>query len=187
MNLSSRLVLLLLTAPLASAPGAEGAGSAEPLTGAEWARLVYVLGERGSDPAVLLEASSAEVLLGDARFLTSTALSSGRLRELLGRGARLLEKLRAWRAKNVWLLTQLDPDYPALLTERLGSGAPTVLFGVGPRALFTRRPLVGAVGPNVASARQMSETTRIAESARNAGATLVARRRHRESGRHDRA
>lgn len=173
MNLSSRLVLLLLTAPLASAPGAEAAGSAEPLTGAEWARLVYVLGERGSDPAVLLEASSAEVFLGDARFLTSTALSSGRLRELLGRGACLLEKLRAWRAKNVWLLTQLDPDYPALLTERLGSGAPTVLFGVGPRALFTRRPLVGAVGPNVASARQMSETTRIAQSARNAGATLV--------------
>lgn len=173
MNLSSRLVLLLLTAPLAPASGVEAAGSAEPLTGAEWARLVYALGERGSNPGVLLDASSAEVLLGDARFLTSTALSSGRLRELLGRGARLLEKLRAWRAENVWLLTQIDPDYPALLTERLGSSAPTVLFGVGPRALFTRRPLIGAVGPNVASARQMPETTRIAALTREAGATLV--------------
>lgn len=171
MNLSSRLVLLLLTAPLAPASEVEAAGSAEPLTGAEWARLVYVLGERGSDPAALLEESSAEMLLGDARFLTLTALSSGRLRELLGRGARLLEKLRAWRAENVWLLTQVDPDYPTLLTERLGSSAPTVLFGVGPRALFTRRPLIGAVGPNVASARQMPETTRIAALAREAGAT----------------
>lgn len=173
MNLSSRLVLLLLTAPLAPASGVEAAGSAEPLTGAEWARLVYALGERGSNPGVLLDASSAEVLLGDARFLTATALSSGRLRELLGRGARLLEKLRAWRAENVWLLTQLDPDYPAILTERLGSSAPTVLFGVGPRALFTRQPLIGAVGPNVASARQMPETTRIAALTREAGATLV--------------
>lgn len=171
MNLSSRLVLLLLTAPLAPASEVEAAGSAEPLTGAEWARLVYVLGERGSDPAALLDESSAEMLLGDARFLTLTALSSGRLRELLGRGARLLEKLRAWRAENVWLLTQVDPDYPTLLTERLGSSAPTVLFGVGPRALFTRRPLIGAVGPNVASARQMPETTRIAALAREAGAT----------------
>lgn len=171
MNLSSRLVLLLLTAPLAPASEVEAAGSAEPLTGAEWARLVYVLGERGSDPAALLEESSAEMLLGDARFLTLTALSSGRLRELLGRGARLLEKLRAWRAENVWLLTQVDPDYPTLLAERLGSAAPTVLFGVGPRALFTRRPLIGAVGPNVASARQMPETTRIAALAREAGAT----------------
>ena len=171
MNLSSRLVLLLLTAPLAPASEVEAAGSAEPLTGAEWARLVYVLGERGSDPAALLEESSAEMLLGDARFLTLTALSSGRLRELLGRGARLLEKLRAWRAENVWLLTQVDPDYPTLLAERLGSSAPTVLFGVGPRALFTERPLIGAVGPNVASARQMPETTRIAALAREAGAT----------------
>ncbi len=171
MNLSSRLVLLLLTAPLAPASEVEAAGSAEPLTGAEWARLVYVLGERGSDPAALLDESSAEMLLGDARFLTLTALSSGRLRELLGRGARLLEKLRAWRAENVWLLTQVDPDYPTLLAERLGSAAPTVLFGVGPRALFTRRPLIGAVGPNVASARQMPETTRIAALAREAGAT----------------
>lgn len=171
MNLSSRLVLLLLTAPLAPASEVEAAGSAEPLTGAEWARLVYVLGERGSDPAALLEESSAEMLLGDARFLTLTALSSGRLRELLGRGPRLLEKLRAWRAENVWLLTQVDPDYPTLLAERLGSSAPTVLFGVGPRALFTERPLIGAVGPNVASARQMPETTRIAALAREAGAT----------------
>lgn len=171
MNLSSRLVLLLLTAPLAPASEVEAAGSAEPLTGAEWARLVYVLGERGSDPAALLDESSAEMLLGDARFLTLTALSSGRLRELLGRGPRLLEKLRAWRAENVWLLTQVDPDYPTLLSERLGAAAPTVLFGVGPRALFTERPLIGAVGPNVASARQMPETTRIAALAREAGAT----------------
>lgn len=96
---------------------------AEPLLAGE----VWALLDAVEQPGALLGASAAAI--GEA--LGTGGPDPVRLARLLDPGVGLAVRLAALADQGVWALTAVERTYPMRLRDRLGAGAPAVLWGVG--------------------------------------------------------
>lgn len=147
----SSLAALLLTQRLLDTPAA-------PLKSSEYWSLLEAVG----DPAELLGRSSEEI-----RELADVAADvAERAATLLDAATLFAIRLDEAEQSGLHLISSLDADYPARLTDRLGQGAPPLLYAVGdPKLLET--DLLGIVG-----SRDVSDAG--TEIAKDAAATAVA-------------
>ena len=148
--------------------GRSDSRNAKPLSSREWTRLAIWLKNHGSDPAGLLK-GDLEILLDG--WLDHT-VSVARLQALLGRGAALGLALERWQRAGLWVLTRSDPDYPERLRRRLGSEAPTVLFGCGNKSLLNRGG-IAVVGSRTASEEDLIFTVELGKDAALQGYSIV--------------
>jgi predicted Rossmann fold nucleotide-binding protein DprA/Smf involved in DNA uptake len=116
-----------------------------------WDRLAGRLGEVGADPAELVSMSAAEI----ERRLMIPAVEAERLRLLLARSGQLAIELERLESRGIWVTTLGDLDYPARLRQRLGAGAPPLLYGSGPQVLLDS-PGVAIVGSRDAAAEGLT-------------------------------
>ena len=107
----------------------------KPLTPTEWNGIAQLI--RDSEmprPGALLGRTADDL----ATVLSLPANTAHRLADLLGRGGQLALELERLSNRGIWLLTRNDDEYPSKLRQRLGSGAPPLLFGAGSRSLLSR-------------------------------------------------
>jgi predicted Rossmann fold nucleotide-binding protein DprA/Smf involved in DNA uptake len=118
---------------------------ARPLKAAELWPLLEAVG----DPSTLLGRDAA-----DLRAVLPPDLDADRVATLLGSGLALAARLSELDDRGVWALTPFDPDFPAALHDRLGTGTPPVLYGAGEPALLGGDGIgiVGSRSPSEASA-----------------------------------
>ena len=90
----------------------------------------------------------------------------------LDRAGQLTFELDRLRSRGVWVVTIADEPYPGILRERLGSGAPPVLFGSGPPEMLITRG-IAVVGSREADAEAISFTEGLAGGAARGGATVI--------------
>lgn len=102
---------------------------ADPLTVAEYGRLVQWLISRNLRPAQLLE-------VGASTDLVDAKLEPGRIRALLGRGAAMALASEKWLRSGLWIVSRSDEDYPRRLKKKLGYEAPALLYGAGQAELL---------------------------------------------------
>lgn len=128
----SSLAALLLTQRLVETPAA-------PLKASEYWSLL----ERVGDPAVLLgrEASAVAAAMGPGADQTL----AGRIAHRMGAGASFALELENAELAGLRVIGSVDDGYPVALVERLGRGAPPLLYVAGDPELLTR-PLIGIVG-----------------------------------------
>lgn len=94
-----------------------------------------------SRPAGLAGKSAQEL----TEALPIAAPDAERIVRLLDRGGRMAMELDGLFSRGMWVVTRVDPHYPARLRETLKHQAPTVLFGAGPIEAL-RRSGVAVVG-----------------------------------------
>jgi len=147
-------VVLLACSGLAAKRGS----SVKPLGPKGWASLrTRAL---GADIELAdLPGMSAADLEGRLRVSPEKAVQ---LADLLGRHGQLAFEQERLERLGMWWVTVEDDDYPGILVERLGDGAPPVLFGLG------HRDLIGRKGLAVVGSRDA--TTDALEVARECGA-----------------
>lgn len=142
------LAALLLTQRLAETPVA-------PLKASEyWAVLDAV-----DDPARLLGAGTSDV----ATVLGVDAAFSERVVALLDAATALAFRLEELEQTGLRVAASVDPDYPRVLVERLGSNAPPLLYLAGDSTLLST-DLLGVVGSRDVGA-QGGEVAKVAASA----------------------
>ena len=108
----------------------------------EWTDLVVSLHrDRGVTPREILGRNAAQLV---AEFGIQGNLAA-RLEELLLGLASVGMELERLDSAGIWTLTRGDEDYPRIWKRKLGSLAPPVLFGAGPRAALAA-DLVAIVG-----------------------------------------
>ena len=158
--------ILLLTAPLIAG---RGKPSADPLTAGEYRRLARRLRELHREPADLLD-RGADALLKEC----GSHPDATRLDRLLGRGFLLSQAVERWRTRAIWVVSRADAGYPQRLKNRLGEGAPPVLYGCGDASILD------AGGLAVVGSRNVNET--LIEYTEDAGRLAAASRRAVISG-----
>ncbi len=127
---------LALDAPaiilLCTSVGAERAPGVKPLGPVTWSRLDEALRRQSfQGPRNLIGLAADEI----ARSLgVEEEVAAGYVR-LLSRSGQLAFELDRLRSRGIWVVTIVDDAYPAVLRNRLESGAPPVLFGSGPAAI----------------------------------------------------
>jgi predicted Rossmann fold nucleotide-binding protein DprA/Smf involved in DNA uptake len=127
------LATVLLCSHLALPKGERA--DARPLSPSQWHSLLDKLrASSWEEPGDLLEHSAAEI----SETLGLKPESAERIVRLLDRGGQLAFELERLESQGIWVLTEAEEGYPALLTERLGEQAPPVLFGAGPIDLLSR-------------------------------------------------
>ncbi len=124
------LTALLLTQRLVDTPAA-------PLKASEY----WTLLDRVRDPAALLGLDSAAI----ARTAGVDAPLADRLAELLDAASAFAFRLDEAEQSGLRLIASVDDDYPRTLVDRLGRGAPPLLYVVGDPVLL-RADLLGIVG-----------------------------------------
>ena len=135
-----------------------------PLRASElWPLLVSI-----DDPTRLLGRPAAD-LTAD---LGIEAHQADRIARLLDSGLALAVRLDSLHERGIWTLTPFDAAYPALLRDRLGSGAPPVLYGAGDAALLQALG-VGIVGSRETSAAGLDVARAAAAVAVGAGRPVV--------------
>jgi predicted Rossmann fold nucleotide-binding protein DprA/Smf involved in DNA uptake len=145
------LTALLLTQRLVDTPAA-------PLKASEY----WALLDRVSDPAALLGLDAVAI----ARAAEVDTALAERLAELLDAASAFAFRLDEAEQSGLRLISSVDDDYPTALVERLGRGAPPLLYAVGDPALL-RADLLGVVG-----SRDVGQAG--ADMAREAAAAAVA-------------
>ena len=143
-------------------------GEVRPYGPRAWDRLAGRLGEVGVDPAEILSMSAPEI----ERTLMIPAAEGERLRYLLARSGQLAIELERLESRGIWVTTLGDADYPVRLRQRLGTSAPPLLYGSGPRAL-PGSPGVAIVGSRDADAAALEFTERLAVKAAAEGLAVV--------------
>ncbi len=111
--------------------------SAAPLKASEYWDLL----DRVSDPAALLGLDSAAI----ARAAGVDSALGDRLAELLDAASAFAFRLDEAEQSGLRLLSSVDDDYPRVLVDRLGRGAPPLIYAAGDPALL-RTDLLGIVG-----------------------------------------
>jgi predicted Rossmann fold nucleotide-binding protein DprA/Smf involved in DNA uptake len=116
---------------------AAGDRSTKPLSPTDWSGLSASLKVAGMRPRDLLglDAESIAARLGIGMD------PAGRLSALMSRGGQLALELERLESLGIWVISQVDDDYPADLVGRLGRTAPPVLFGSGPRSALNERSI----------------------------------------------
>ena len=154
MPVASADVVLLVCSGLAAKRGT----SAKPLGPKGWVSLRDRARGAGI-PLADLPGMSATYIEGRMRVAPEKA---AQLAELLSRHGQLAFEQERLQRLGMWWTTVEDPDYPRLLSERLGDGAPPVLFGLG------SREFIGGDGLAVVGSREAPVAA--IEFARQAGA-----------------
>ena len=127
--------ILLLTAPLLAGrvPPTDGSpdeAAPKPLAPAEYRDLAGRLHAAGRRPADLLDPGAADI----ARQC-GAVIGSERLEGLLARGFLLSQSVERWRTRAIWVRSRADAGYPQRWAQRLGRGAPPLLYGCGDPAI----------------------------------------------------
>jgi DNA processing protein len=114
-----------------------GDRSAKPLSPTDWSGLSASLKAAEMRPRDLLglDADSIATRLGIG-IDPATRLSA-----LMSRGGQLALELERLESLGIWVISQVDDDYPADLVGRLGRTAPPVLFGSGPRSALNEQSI----------------------------------------------
>jgi predicted Rossmann fold nucleotide-binding protein DprA/Smf involved in DNA uptake len=102
-----------------------------PLSLMEYNRLAHWLRNSGYSPKDLVEGRALQALTDNPGVMDDIP----RLKHLLGRGASLAFAVERWTNKGIWLVCRSDEAYPKRLRSHLGSEAPPILYGIGPREL----------------------------------------------------
>jgi predicted Rossmann fold nucleotide-binding protein DprA/Smf involved in DNA uptake len=119
-----------------------------PLSGSEWRQLAPKIRDSSLQrPGALLGADASMI----SSELCMEPQDSARLVGLLSRGGQFAIELEQLESRGIWALARSEDAYPARLRDRLGLGAPPVLFGVGPREVLT------TVGIAVVGSRDATE------------------------------
>ncbi len=134
------------------------------LSPSQWHRFSTALADAGLAPADVFAPGFDPA--GVAPDLAQT------VRDLLADAARATVTAADLENKGIWTLTIVDDDYPAALTERLGSRAPPVICGAGSIALLAERG-IGIVGSRNVTEEGAAAATDIARLAGEAGHTVV--------------
>jgi len=114
---------------------------AEPLRAAEYWAVLDACATSSSTPAALLSADVADI----AARLGGDGVHPRRVRSLLDRATALAFELEHLESLGIRVFASTDDEYPARLTERLGTKAPPSLHVVGSVELMAA-PLLGIVG-----------------------------------------
>lgn len=118
-----------------SSIASKGDRSLKPLTPSEWRKLSVDLHAVELRPRDLIGRSAEEI----RETLGYSSDGAERLARLLSRGGQLAIELEGLASRGIWLLTRADEEYPPTLKEHLGSQAPPVLFGAGPKTALQNR------------------------------------------------
>lgn len=156
--------ILLLTAPLITAPGQS---SPPALTPGEYKRLARRLRELQRQPADLLSPDAPELIEA-----CQTDINTERIARLLARGFQLSQAVERWQARAIWMVSRADPAYHARLKTRLKDDAPPILYGCGEGRLLETGGLA-IVGSRDVDEALIEFTRRVGELAAEAGATVV--------------
>jgi predicted Rossmann fold nucleotide-binding protein DprA/Smf involved in DNA uptake len=104
------------------------ASSVPPLKASEYWPLVRAVGDEG-------------LAAGDAHALASTGLDHDRIETLLARATAMAFELDRLQQSGISVLSGVDPAYPMRLRQRLGIGAPPLLYVAGPISLLAREAI----------------------------------------------
>jgi|GEM_PF-443107 len=124
-ELSERAKAVLL---LCSTVGLDSGSPARPFGPVGWHSLLKYVEGAGPDGPEALMGQSADTLVGLLGISPEIADRVARLLERAGRFTLDLERISGW---GVWVVTEFDAGYPAVLRERLGDSSPPLLFGAG--------------------------------------------------------
>lgn len=114
-------------------------GTVKPLSTADWNSLAGWLVTRKLNPEDLLTGNDS---LNEWQHPT---ISKERLFSLLERKSSLALALGKWTNAGIWIVNRGEAAYPAKILQRLKSGAPPILFGIGDPNLLNGR-YIGIVG-----------------------------------------
>jgi predicted Rossmann fold nucleotide-binding protein DprA/Smf involved in DNA uptake len=154
---------------LCTSLGAEAGSGLRPLGPATWSRLDESLRRQSFQGARNLIGLAADEI---ARSLgIEEEVAAGYVR-LLSRSAQLAFELDRLRSRGIWVVTIADDAYPAVLRDRLTSGAPPVLFGSGPAALLNGGG-VAIVGSRDVDEAAVAFTERLATAVAAGGSAVV--------------
>ena len=107
--------------------GKSASENSKPLSPTEWTRLKSLLAKRDIPIADLLKTNPEDVIHGaDLNSVTPC-----RIKNLLDKSTSMSFQLEEWIRAGLWVVTKSDPQYPKLMIDRLGDGAPPVLYGCG--------------------------------------------------------
>jgi len=101
-----------------------------PLSTAEYMRLVHWLMDRKIRPSDLLERETLNEASSGAN------IGKQRMEALLSRGVQLGFAMEEWQGNNIWVMSRSDTDYPARYKKKFSDKAPPLLFGTGDRSLL---------------------------------------------------
>jgi len=155
--------ILLLTAPLL-------AGHGEPVelfSLGEYNRMARLLREKQKQPFDLIEFNAGNLI-----DLCAQQFGRERLDALLGRGFLLSQAVERWTARNIWVISRADSDYPKRLKDRLKEDAPPLLYGCGDLALLESGGLA-VVGSRRVDPELIAYTENVGKLATEAHRTLV--------------
>lgn len=144
-------------------------GTVRPVSPVAFARLKDLL-RRQSFSGVhdLTDLSAADIV----RSLGVESEEAERYVRLLSRAGQLAFELDRLQSRGVWVVTVADQAYPDRLRDRLGDGAPPVLFGSGdPGSLL--RGGVAIVGSRDADEGAVAFTEALAEAVARGGSSVV--------------
>lgn len=123
-------VALLLLAPLQTNAQSSTTATARPITPKAYRQLAQALGPLDATPSDLLNLARRSELVA-AVATAVPALEAARLERLLAREVPLATSLDQWQQRSIWVLHRTDAGYPAGWLERLGEGAPVLVWGCG--------------------------------------------------------
>jgi predicted Rossmann fold nucleotide-binding protein DprA/Smf involved in DNA uptake len=118
------------------------AGAEDAFTLTEWNQLARRIHESPLQRPAALVGQSARAL---AETLGITGDEAERIVRLLERGGRVALELETLFSRGLWVVTRVDPQYPAKLRASLKHQSPPVLFGAGTLSLL-KRPGIAVVG-----------------------------------------
>src|SRR6266480_271043 len=148
----SSLAALLLTQRLVETPAA-------PLKASEYWSVLDLVGDPGAliagDPGAVARSAGVEAPLAD------------RIAALVGAATAFAFALEDQEQSGLRVISSVDDDYPGALVDRLGRGAPPLLYVVGDAGLLATA-MLGVVG-----SREVAEGA--ADAARQAAREAVAR------------
>ncbi len=142
-------------------------GNVQPLTQSECNRLIKWLRGRKLSPASLVQPEGQEALSsGDL------PTESCRLQRLLERGGALALVVESWGNQGIWVLSRYDnEEYPQRLAD-LGGQAPSLLYGVGEKALLSHGG-IAIVGSRDADEEALEYTQALARACARQGIQVV--------------
>ena len=148
--------------------GRSDRSDARPLSPKEWARFAAWLRDRDLEASDLLKGELRSQLDG----WTDRSITLSRLESLFERGGALGLAFEKWQRAGLWIITQMDPQYPERLKHLLGLNSPPVLFGCGNEMLLARGG-IAVVGSRDADPRDIAFAGNLGDAAARQGYSIV--------------
>ena len=161
---------LLLASPLIAGGGSST--DARRLSARDLTRVELALQGIGESIGVLQAPRGEDIverLVADGEFRPEFG---ERLHALLRRGFAMGTAVEAWLRAGIWIVSRYDATYPRPLIERLGGGAPPLLFGYGDIELLEHGWLA-IQGSRNASQAALDSAAEVGASAAEHGKVIV--------------